>query len=340
VKLDTTYGAASQPPRVWDLGINVEPWDEGAFETVIATGFRYVFIDLYPWDDEEKLRRGYAQVGRFRDRLIPWSIHLPFLLNSWDFDLDALTREYLASIEKSAPFGVKRAAIHARLWPIPEPPAAPLESTIRRYEDRVVELLAACCRAAAAHGITIGLENDMWHEQVGMWLATAPDLVRLVERIGEPNVGVCLDANHASGSGVNPGRFIREAGSRLVDTHLNDTFGYFQGRSIAECDMHLPPGVGAINWCEVLDALHAIEYPNPVVFEVDPAALVSEGWPSDQQNAYPYRMTYAEWVRLCYQNWRTMELARWAWDHVPKWQGAEMGKRHGLSADPQALARG
>jgi hypothetical protein len=68
--------------------------------------------------------------------------------------------------------------------------------------------------------------------------------------------------------------------------------------------------------------------------------LVSEGWHSDQQNAYPYRMTYAEWVRLCYQNWRTMELARWAWEHVPKWQGAEMGERHGLSADPQALARG
>jgi sugar phosphate isomerase/epimerase len=80
---------------------------------------------------------------------------------------------------------------------------------------------------------------------------------QLVQDVGYPNVGFCLDAYHMNQEESDPLQAIRAAGDRLFDFHIADS-------------NRLPAGRGQIDWEPILATLDEISYDGYLTVEVDP----------------------------------------------------------------------
>ena len=111
-----------------------------------------------------------------------------------------------------------------------------------------------------AHGVGMAIENmpkSGAHPNV-FW--DMDNLIRLIDTIGQPDVGACLDTGHANLSGYDPADCVRTLGSRLRATHINDNHA-------AGKDEHLAPFQGNIDWPSVVRALREIGYDHDFAFE-------------------------------------------------------------------------
>lgn len=109
-----------------------------------------------------------------------------------------------------------------------------------------VGALRALCGHCGPLGVTICLEN------VG-YAPLAKDLLGIVEAVGAPNLGICLDTGHLNMAQRDQGEFIREAGAHLKALHIADNEG--------EKDQHIMPyGKGTVKWPVVVSALKEIGY--------------------------------------------------------------------------------
>ena len=86
------------------------------------------------------------------------------------------------------------------------------------------------------------------------------EILSLIEEVGSPSVGVCLDTSHANLMGLDIPKAIRVCGSRLIATHMSDNFG--------ERDDHLTPYEGKIPWESVLSALREVGYSGAFNLEI------------------------------------------------------------------------
>jgi sugar phosphate isomerase/epimerase len=79
---------------------------------------------------------------------------------------------------------------------------------------------------AAKFGVTICLEN-MYGENYELQPAySSADLLRIIDRIGSPQFGICLDTGHLALSKAEPHDvFIRNCGKTLKALHIADNFG-------------------------------------------------------------------------------------------------------------------
>lgn len=88
-------------------------------------------------------------------------------------------------------------------------------------------------------------------------------LIRLMEQVTDPQVGVCFDTGHWN---VRPERALGDVlaalGPRLVHLHLSDNGGL--------CDEHRAPGVGTFDWSALLEHLPASVSDQPWLIELDP----------------------------------------------------------------------
>lgn len=84
------------------------------------------------------------------------------------------------------------------------------------------------------------------------------DLAGLVAELGQPEVALALDTGHAHISADTPSE-TRAAGALLRTTHVHDN----DGRQ----DIHLPPGLGTVDWTSWREALDAIDYHGPIMLE-------------------------------------------------------------------------
>ena len=120
-----------------------------------------------------------------------------------------------------------------------------------RWSLESLLIVDAFCRDAR---LRLAVETPLPHLVGGH-----PDeMAWLLERL-PPSVGMCLDTGHAY-LGRHIDAFVRLAGERLVHVHLHDNRGTF--------DDHLIPGRGAIDWCEVFDALRRVNYAGALVLEL------------------------------------------------------------------------
>ena len=69
----------------------------------------------------------------------------------------------------------------------------------------------------------------------------------------------CIDTGHANMVGLNVPDMIRQVGSHLKATHINDNYGIK--------DEHFSPFNGTIPWKEVVQALRDIDYQECFAFE-------------------------------------------------------------------------
>ncbi len=147
-------------------------------------------------------------------------------------------------------------------------------------ENAVIETIAAnlkeMAQNAKKHAIKLAIENIFppfplrSKEKIGL----------LLEKIGEENVGYCLDSGHAHTCGESVSEWVRFCGDRLLETHFHDNRG--DGR-----DEHLPVGFGTIDWPGVIKALDEINFSGPVTFETG-------GWPMDDMTE-GYRAASSWW---------------------------------------------
>jgi inosose dehydratase len=127
------------------------------------------------------------------------------------------------------------------------------------------------------YGIMLAL-----HPHVGTLIETAEQVERALEAI---DVGWCLDTGHLLIGGVDPVRFTREYGDRIVHVHLKDVDGGLaaQLRS-GDCSLlqatrrglFRPLGQGDAEIGDVLEALDAHGYGGWLVLEQD-TAITDDG---------------------------------------------------------------
>lgn len=139
--------------------------------------------------------------------------------------------------------------------------------------------LAEAARWAAGFGVNLALEFR-GNEPFCNCLDTA---ISLIDQLGEPNLGICLDAFHYYKGPSKPEDLERLTAANLRHVQLCDAAGVPRER-MTDADRILP-GDGDFRLEPILQRLHTIGYPgavslelmNPVLWQVDPAQLLAAG---------------------------------------------------------------
>lgn len=121
---------------------------------------------------------------------------------------------------------------------------------------------------AADHGITIVLENSFTLDKTPKINNSPESLLKLASRINRNNIRICLDVGHAHLMGENLWDSCRAYGDMLVCLHIHDNDG--------SKDQHRMPLHGTINWDELFDGLHSINYKGDFTLEVHPTLKAGE----------------------------------------------------------------
>ncbi|MFQ6097344.1 MAG: sugar phosphate isomerase/epimerase family protein [Armatimonadota bacterium] len=90
--------------------------------------------------------------------------------------------------------------------------------------------------------------------------AVIPELHELIETVGSPMLGICLDTSHANVQRLDVAQVVRECGDRLIATHISDNDG--------SGDQHRTPFAGKIQWPPVVRALRQVGYSGPFNLEI------------------------------------------------------------------------
>ena len=170
-----------------------------------------------------------------------------------DYDLTSLDDEdyekalevHLHSVEALALVGVEYFVVHQVGGPKEEWP---------RRAERAVPALEALCQRASEVDIRILIEN--------LKATNCEQLRELIEKVGSPVLGICLDIGHANCYSQSVVSEIEVAAEYLWSIHAHDNHGPASG------DEHLPPGWGTVNWQEVVHSLNKVGYGGPFMMEV------------------------------------------------------------------------
>jgi len=112
----------------------------------------------------------------------------------------------------------------------------------------------------AEHGVGMAIENMNCVNGKMRYGAAPDDLVELVEAVGHPLVGICLDTGHAHMSGLDVAAAVRRLVPHLRATHIADNHG--------NADEHFAPFNGTVDWAATMKALGEVGYQNDFSFEI------------------------------------------------------------------------
>lgn len=137
--------------------------------------------------------------------------------------------------------------------------------TIRRYEgydykksfEYNKEYMKRWGEFYADHHVGMAIENMTKPTHYG---SCAEELLELIDVINNPMVEICIDTGHANMVNINVPDMIRQFGSHLKATHIDDNHGIK--------DEHFAPFNGTIPWREVMQALKDINYQEAFAFEI------------------------------------------------------------------------
>lgn len=117
--------------------------------------------------------------------------------------------------------------------------------------EKNVHYMRLLAEYAKEKNVTLCYENMPC---IGFSLSHPHEILKVVQAVAHPNLGVCLDIGHttAFSSGVPIGEQIRNIGSLLKVLHVHDNYGM--------SDQHNYPGMGITNWNEVRESLSQIGF--------------------------------------------------------------------------------
>jgi sugar phosphate isomerase/epimerase len=127
-----------------------------------------------------------------------------------------------------------------------------------------VETLRDCAAYAAAAGLKYSLEPHPFR-----YGANIEGLLRLLEAVDSPALGVNLDPSHLFPVGDLPHIAIYRLAPHVLHCHFSDNDG--------ETNVHWRPGMGKIDWRHVLQALKDTGFEGVVSLEFEDVPGVSRG---------------------------------------------------------------
>ena len=185
-----------------------------------------------------------ARIGDTCRRLgmVPWSVHLRGITP----DREASRRTVSHDLLMAHKLGATVCVLHA----IGEP----------EQGDKYLENYREVSEIAAQYGLLVAIETGTL--RIGKTTGSDHEtLIRLVDAIDRPNVGVNIDMGHSALCDPTPvADIVRHVGDRLFTLHCQDNFG--------QRDDHQAPGIGLTDWRSVLKALKESSYSGPFLMEL------------------------------------------------------------------------
>jgi sugar phosphate isomerase/epimerase len=215
----------------------------------VAAGFDFIDLTLEPpctWPVEGALVRRLLEDSR----LVAVGHTPPFLPHASPLAevARAARSVFCRMLDVFAGAGIELVNIH----PDTTGPGSLQEVTVRN-----ADALAALTTEADARGLTLMVEN------FGRTFSTPRELEPLFE--AAPNLRLHLDVGHANMRrvGDQPNRtseLLEAFGERLAHVHVHDNRG--------GDDLHLPLGLGTVEWAAIVVALKSVGYDGTVTIEV------------------------------------------------------------------------
>lgn len=227
-----------------------------------TAGFQACDLSFFhiPWDDALWTSPDAAFDQRFTDlravareaNIAVGQTHAPFPSTTGDPQQDALRlhvmkRSIRATALLDCPYIVVHPPMHMDI-DVEGGREAAMEDAYTFYSALVPEL--------KAHGIQVAVENmfrtDPDGKVIPTYFSTSAEMLTLLNRLGNEHFCACLDVGHSLLVGEPAGDAIRSLGPWLKVLHLQDNNG--------RVDQHNMPGLGKVNWDEVVAALGDIGY--------------------------------------------------------------------------------
>jgi sugar phosphate isomerase/epimerase len=231
--------------------------------SIASYGFDYIDLTLegpqaLATNIAEKLAAIRDELSRYDLKIVGHTAWFLELAHPYGRVRRAFVEEALEALDVLAKLGVEKVTFHPFL----------LASSLYRrqpYRSKLLEFLIESLREvnhrASDNGINVMVENmdggRMWRIE---------EYARMVD---EADIGFHLDVAHANldvGS-LNLPVFLDRfrPGDKLLHIHISDNIG---GSAAKGWDLHLPIGVGSINWDEVFKVLRSYGYSGTITLEV------------------------------------------------------------------------
>jgi protein FrlC len=138
-----------------------------------------------------------------------------------------------------------------------------VEDNMREAWKRTVESLKEITDHAATKDITMALEFRISVADRTTYIVhKLDDALEMVEDVGAPNLGVCIDVNHAAlDLYMTIGEQLEKAGDKIKHMHFSD--------SPLGIHKHLPMGEGKVKWPLVFKILKKIGYKGWMTLEME-----------------------------------------------------------------------
>lgn len=228
----------------------LEPIRNAGFGTIEVCSFPQ-HLDYHDTAAVNKAREMMNTLG-----LEAYSLHAPFrheidITSPDESQRRQSVHEVMKAAESAAALGTKYLVIH----PGPERGDIPRTERLQRM-DHAAESLNRIARHCREKHVGLVLENMLPH------LFTGPvrELLWILGSMAERDVGFCLDTGHAALSG-DLGGVVHKLSGHLWMIHASDNNGKF--------DDHLPPGLGRINWEQLLGQLAGIKFRGTLILELN-----------------------------------------------------------------------
>lgn len=240
-------GGASYLPEYADA---IRRYYTDLADVILASKIKSVELWYSPVFDDAQV---FDQLKRLADEGRVSSMHAPF---GKHLDLSSLDEE---SRRAGVDACISAARILARLHgktlvthgSIHVEDSAQMPERARQTEMSIAEI-ADHCRDM---GLNVAVEI-----LAGMTVGNSgPEMLALLELIGRPNVGVCIDVNHVFPTDqLIP--TVHLLGPRILTLHISDHDGIEE--------KHWLPMHGVIDWPGLIHALREVNYPGPFMYEV------------------------------------------------------------------------
>ena len=127
-----------------------------------------------------------------------------------------------------------------------------------------VDVIRRCCRICEDAGVKYALEPHPHR-----YMANAASMLRLIEHVQSPALGMNLDPSHLFPVGEIPHAVVYQLGSRIFHCHFSDNDGL--------TNVHWRPGKGKIDWEALMRALKDVGFAGVISIELEDVPGVSRG---------------------------------------------------------------
>ena len=147
-----------------------------------------------------------------------------------------------------------------------------------------VDLTRQMCDICEERGLRYALEGHPYR-----WVCGAASMLRLIEHVGSPALGMNLDPSHMFPMGDIPHVSVYQLGGRIWHTHFSDNDG--------TTNAHWRPGKGKVDWRALLAALHDTGFDGTISIELEDVPGVGRrGQPATAAFDHENRLS-ADYVR-------------------------------------------